>query len=109
MVNIALGGGQLILSVLQLGVGVVKEVGLEVRIAISPHQLIVQLLDTRLKVGALLKKLPVTLLSGCLFTTFGYFLLDFRRSKKLDDPKSEKLEAPFHKLLSFKLLGPSNY
>jgi 2-polyprenyl-3-methyl-5-hydroxy-6-metoxy-1,4-benzoquinol methylase len=38
VVDIALGGGQLILSILQSGVGVV---GLEITAAISPHQLIV--------------------------------------------------------------------
>jgi hypothetical protein len=35
--NIALGGGQLILRMLQLGAGIVKEVGLEVTAAICPH------------------------------------------------------------------------
>jgi hypothetical protein len=39
--DIALGGGQLILSVLQSGAGVIEVVGLEVTAAISPHQLIV--------------------------------------------------------------------
>jgi 2-polyprenyl-3-methyl-5-hydroxy-6-metoxy-1,4-benzoquinol methylase len=37
VVDVALGGGQLILSMLQLGAGVVKEVGFEVMAAISPH------------------------------------------------------------------------
>jgi hypothetical protein len=40
VVNIAMGSGQLILTVLQSGVGIVKEAGLEVTAAISPHQLI---------------------------------------------------------------------
>jgi hypothetical protein len=62
-VDVALGGGQLILSVLQLGAGVIKEVGLEVTAMISPHQLIVQLLETCLKAGIFLKKLSVTLLN----------------------------------------------
>jgi hypothetical protein len=37
VVNIALGGGQLVLSVLQPGAGIVKEVGLDVTAVISPH------------------------------------------------------------------------
>jgi hypothetical protein len=57
--DVALGGGQLILSVLQLGAGTVEEVGLEVTAVISPHQLIVQLLDTCLKAGILLEKLSL--------------------------------------------------
>jgi hypothetical protein len=63
VVDVALGGGQLILSVLQSGVGVVEVVSLEVTITISPHQLIVQLLDARLKVGILLKELSIALLN----------------------------------------------
>jgi hypothetical protein len=63
MVDVALGGGQLVLSVLQSGAGVVKEVGLDVTVLISPHQLIVQLLDKRLKAGVLLEKLSVALLN----------------------------------------------
>jgi hypothetical protein len=49
--------------VLQPSAVIVKEVGLEVTTAISPHQLIVQLHDTCLKTGVLLKKLSVTLLN----------------------------------------------
>jgi hypothetical protein len=63
VVDVVLGSGQLILSVLQPSVGIIKEVGLEVTTAISPHQLIVQLLDTRYNVGILLNKLLVTLLN----------------------------------------------
>jgi hypothetical protein len=63
VVDVALGGGQLILSVLQSGVGVVEVIGLEVTVTISPHQLIVQLLDARLKVGILLKELSIALLN----------------------------------------------
>jgi hypothetical protein len=48
VVNVALGGGQLILSMLQLGAGVIEVVGLEVTDVISPHQLIVPLPDSRL-------------------------------------------------------------
>jgi hypothetical protein len=48
MVNVALGSNQLILSVLQSGTGVIEVVSLEVAAAISPHQLITQLPDTRL-------------------------------------------------------------
>jgi hypothetical protein len=62
VVDVGLGGGQLILSVLQLGVGVVEVIGLEVAAVISPHQLIVQLSDARLKTGVLLKELSVALL-----------------------------------------------
>jgi hypothetical protein len=63
VVDVALGGGQLIQSVLQSGAGVVEVIGLEVMAAISPHQLIIQLLDARLKAGVLLKKLSVALLN----------------------------------------------
>jgi hypothetical protein len=41
VVDIALGNGQLILSVLQSGVGVIEVVGLKVMTVISPHQLII--------------------------------------------------------------------
>jgi hypothetical protein len=58
--GVALVGSQLILSVLQSGAGVVS---LEVTAVISPHQLIIQLLDARLEVGVLLKKLSVALLN----------------------------------------------
>jgi hypothetical protein len=61
MVDVALGGGQLVLSVLQSGAGVIKEVGLDVTVLISPHQLVVQLLDKCLKAGVLLEKLSVAL------------------------------------------------
>jgi hypothetical protein len=44
-------------------VGVIEVVGLEVIAAISPHQLIVQLLDAHLKAGILLKNLSVALLN----------------------------------------------
>jgi hypothetical protein len=59
----ALGGGQLVLRVLQSGVGVIEVIGLEVTAAINPHQLIVQLLDMHLKMGILLEKLSVALLN----------------------------------------------
>jgi hypothetical protein len=54
VVDVALGSGQLVLSVLQLGAGVIKVIGLEVTTTISPHQLIIQLPDARLQVGILL-------------------------------------------------------
>jgi hypothetical protein len=63
VVGIALGGGQLVLRVLQSGVGVIEVIGLEVTAAINPHQLIVQLLDMHLKAGILLEKLSVALLN----------------------------------------------
>jgi hypothetical protein len=62
VMDVALGGSQLILRVLQSGVGVIKVVGLEVTALISPHQLIIQLFDACLKVGVLLKELSVALL-----------------------------------------------
>jgi 2-polyprenyl-3-methyl-5-hydroxy-6-metoxy-1,4-benzoquinol methylase len=40
VVDVALGGGQLVLSVLQSGAGIIKEDSLEVMVAISPHQLL---------------------------------------------------------------------
>jgi hypothetical protein len=55
VVDIALGSGQLILSVLQSGVGVVEVIGLEVTTTISPHQLIIHLPDARLQAGVLCK------------------------------------------------------
>jgi hypothetical protein len=61
VVDVALGGGQLVLSVLQSDAGIIREVGLEVMAAISPHQLIIQFLDTRLKAGVLLEKHSVAL------------------------------------------------
>jgi hypothetical protein len=63
VVNIALGGSQLVLSVLQSGAGIIKKVDLEVTATVGPRQLIVQLLDARLKAGILLKKLSVALLN----------------------------------------------
>jgi hypothetical protein len=63
VVDVALGSGQLILSVLQLGAVVAEVVGLKVTAAISPHQLITQLPDSRLKAGVLLKELSVALLN----------------------------------------------
>jgi hypothetical protein len=43
--------------------GVVEVIGLEVTATIRPHQLIIQLLDARLKAGILLKELSVALLN----------------------------------------------
>jgi hypothetical protein len=40
VVDVALGSNQLILSMLQSGMGVVEVISLEVMAAISPHQLI---------------------------------------------------------------------
>jgi hypothetical protein len=61
VVDVVLGGGQLVLSVMQSGAGVVEVIGLEVTAAISPHQLIIQLFDAYLKAGVLLKKLSVAI------------------------------------------------
>jgi hypothetical protein len=62
VVDVALGSGQLVLSVVQSGVGVVEVIGPEVTTAISPHQLIIRLPDARLQAGVLLQKLSVALL-----------------------------------------------
>jgi hypothetical protein len=62
VVDVALGKGLLILSMLQSGVGVIEVVGLEVTTTISSHQLIIQLPDVRLQAGVLLQKLSVALL-----------------------------------------------
>jgi hypothetical protein len=71
VVDVALGGGQLILSMLQSGAGVIEVIGLEVTVVISPHQLLVQLLDARLKVGILLMELSVALLNVLDGTVLG--------------------------------------
>jgi hypothetical protein len=62
VVNVALGSGQFILSVVQSGVGVIEVIGLEVATMISPHQLIIQLPDVRLQMSVLLQKLSVAIL-----------------------------------------------
>jgi hypothetical protein len=62
VVDIVLGDNQLILSVLQLCTGIIKEVGLDVTAVVRPHQLIIQLFDTHLKVVVLLEELSVFLL-----------------------------------------------
>jgi hypothetical protein len=59
VVDVALGSGQLILSMLRLGACVVEVIGLEVTTAVSPHQLIIQLPDARLQAGVLLQKLSL--------------------------------------------------
>jgi hypothetical protein len=63
VVDVALGGGQLILSVLQSGAGVIEVISLEVMAAISPHQLIVQLFDARLQAGIILNELSIAILN----------------------------------------------
>jgi hypothetical protein len=57
-----------------LGAGVVEVVSLDITAAISPHQLIVQLLDAHLKAGVLLKKLSVALLNVLDGTVLGLHL-----------------------------------
>jgi hypothetical protein len=71
VVDVALGGGQLVLSMLQSGTGVIEVIGLEVTATISPYQLNIQLLDARLKAGVLLKKLSVALLKVLDGTVLG--------------------------------------
>jgi hypothetical protein len=51
VVDVALASNQLVLSMLQSGMGVIEVVSLEVTTAISPHQLIIQLPDARLQGG----------------------------------------------------------
>jgi hypothetical protein len=74
VVDVALDDGQLILSMLQSGAGVIEVVGLEITAAISPHQLIIQLLDARLKVVILLKEPSVALLNALDGTVPGLHL-----------------------------------
>jgi hypothetical protein len=76
VVDVALGGSQLILGVLQSGAGIIGVVGLEVVATKIPHQLIVQLLDTCLEAGVLLKKLSVALLNVLDSTVIGLHLAD---------------------------------
>jgi hypothetical protein len=75
VVDVALGGGQLVLNVLQPSVGIVKEVGLDVTDVISPHQLIIQLLDMRLQALVLLKELSVALLNVLDELVLGLYLV----------------------------------
>jgi hypothetical protein len=75
VVDVALGSNQLILSVLQLGTGVIEVVSLEVAAAISPHQLITQLLDARLQAGVLLQKISVALLDVLHDVVLGLHLI----------------------------------
>jgi hypothetical protein len=63
VVDVALGNNQLVLGVLQSGMGVIEVISLEVAAAINPHQLIIQLHDARLQTGVLLQKLSVALLN----------------------------------------------
>jgi hypothetical protein len=74
VVDVALGSSQLILSMLQSGAGVVEVIGLEITAAISPHQLIIQLLDARLQTGIFLKELSVALLDVLDGTVLGLHL-----------------------------------
>jgi hypothetical protein len=64
------------ITVLQSGAGIIKEVGLEVTTAISPHQLIIQFLDMYLKAGILLEKLSVALLNVLDGIVLGLHLAD---------------------------------
>jgi hypothetical protein len=75
VVDVALGSNQLILSVLQLGTGVIEVISLEVVAAISPHQLITQLSDARLQAGVLLQKLLVALLDVLDDSVLGLHLI----------------------------------
>jgi hypothetical protein len=75
-VDVTMGGVQLILSVLQSGASIIKEVSFEVTAVISPHQLIIQFPDTRLKAGVLLEKLSVALLNIVDGAVLGLHLVD---------------------------------
>jgi hypothetical protein len=63
VVDIVLDNGQLILSVLQLCTGIVKQASHDVTVVAHPHQLIIQLLDAHLKAVVLLEELSVALLN----------------------------------------------
>jgi hypothetical protein len=75
VVDKALRSGQLVLSVLQPGAGVVKEVRLDIATVIGPRQLVVQLLDPRLQTVGHLKELFVTLLDVLDEAVFGLHLV----------------------------------
>jgi hypothetical protein len=75
VVDVALGSNQLILSVLQSVTGVIEVVSLEVTTAISPHQLIIQLIDARLQAGVLLQKLSIALLDVLYDVVLGLHLI----------------------------------
>jgi hypothetical protein len=62
VVDVVLRDGQLILSVLQPRTSIVKEDGLEIMDMMSPHQLVIQLIDMCLKAVVLLKELSVAFL-----------------------------------------------
>jgi hypothetical protein len=49
------------------------------------------------------------MIKGVFVSSFLSFFISFREIQKLDDPKSEKLETPFHELLSFLLLEPFSF
>jgi hypothetical protein len=61
---------------LQSGAGVIEVIDLEVTAVISPHQLIIQLLDARLKAGVLLKEISVALLKILDGAVLGLHLAD---------------------------------
>jgi hypothetical protein len=61
-VDVVLGDGQRILSVLQPCTGVIKEVGLDIAAMVRPHELVVQRLVLCLKMMVLLEVLSVPLL-----------------------------------------------
>jgi hypothetical protein len=44
-----------------------------------------------------------------VFVSSFFIFISFQNIQKLDDSKSEKLEALFYKLLSFSSLGSSNF
>jgi hypothetical protein len=75
VVDIALGNNQLILSMLQLGMGVIEVISLEIVAAISHHQLLIQLPDARLQAGVLLQKLSVALLDALDDAVLGLHLI----------------------------------
>jgi hypothetical protein len=76
VVDVALSSNQLILSMLQSGMGVVEVISLEVVAEISPHQLITQLPDACLQAGVLLQELSVALLDVLDDTVLGLHLID---------------------------------
>jgi hypothetical protein len=55
-----------------------------------------------------LKSRSRELLGGVCFQFFIIFI-SFQEIQKLDDPKSEKLKAPFYEILRFSLLGSFSF
>jgi hypothetical protein len=46
----------------------------------------------------------IVLVKEVFISSFSSFFISFREIKKLNGPKNEKLEAPFHELFSFGII-----